>query len=131
VNIHRLTSGGSFPLPLVGEFQDAGRHFRLVADFAYIDQKDRIVIPAGFTTDFNSIPRPLWVWFPPWQYPEAGVVHDFLYRYPGPRSRKECDEIHRTILHKLGCRKSKRVAAYLGLRAGGWHPWGAYRATSE
>lgn len=120
-----------FPLPLGGRFQDNGRMLLLTEPFKFVDGDEVVEIPYGFLTDFNSVPRPLWTWFPPWQFPEAGVVHDWLYRYPGERSRQRCDEIHRRILHLKGCRKSKRVAAYLGMRAGGWKPWNEYRAQEK
>jgi hypothetical protein len=116
-----------FPLPLVGEFQDNGRRLKLVSRFVFYDGGERIEIPPNFVTDFNSIPRPLWVWFPPWEFPEAGLVHDFLYRYPSGRSRGRCDSIHGRILELKGCRVTKRSAVRTGLWLGGWRPWNAYR----
>lgn len=117
-----------FPLPLRGEFQDFGERLTLTEPFVFVDDTERIEVPAGFCTDFNSVPRPLWVWFPPWQFPEAAVIHDYLYRNPGGRNRDQCDVIHRRILHVSRCRKSKRLVAYLGLRSGGWVAWNRYRA---
>lgn len=130
-----------FPLPLRGEFHDNGERIILLSPFVYEDKDKQIIVkvPEGFESDFNSVPRPLWGYFPPWQYPEAGVIHDWLYRHPEgfmnlqktgqqtPLSREDCDDIHRRILDILGCRWSKRQVAYLGLRAGGWRPWNRYR----
>ncbi len=42
-----------------------------------------VVVPAGFVTDFASIPRALWWLYPPdGPWAEAAVVHDFLYSRP-------------------------------------------------
>lgn len=137
-----------FPLPLNGEFSDDGRRLTLDTSFVYDDKEKGIlvVVPAGFQTDFNSVPRPLWGYFPPWQYPEAGVVHDWLYKYPDryslPKlkappfsppalSRQQVDDIHRRILDLKGCRWTKRQVAYAALRVGGWKPWNRYREGSN
>lgn len=128
-----------FPLPLNGQFSDDGRRFTLDLPFVYVDaEKDiRVEIPAGFETDFNSVPRVLWGYFPPWQYLEAGLVHDWLYKAPDafksaslkpPLTRQQCDDIHRRILDLKGCRWSKRQTAYAALRMGGWKPWNEYRS---
>jgi hypothetical protein len=118
-----------FPLPLRMEIHDNGRLATLTAPFVFIewaDQLDPIIkieVPAGFETDFNSVPRGLWNFFPPWEYPEAGVVHDYLYRLPGPHSRSEADRVHRRILEILGCPWWKRWGAWTALRSFGWVPW--------
>jgi hypothetical protein len=116
-----------FPDPLRGEFLDHGRRLRLTHPLTFIDGEIVLAVPAGFVTDFNSVPRPLWVWFPPWEFPHAGVVHDWLYQFPGEWSRLTCDLMHRRILEIEGCRASKRLLAFYGIRAGGWAPWNRYR----
>lgn len=119
-----------FPLGGIrGEFELSGngRYLKLTEPFAFEDGDFRIEVPAFFVTDFNSVPRPLWVWFPPWECPEAAIVHDWLYRYPEQRKRKACDQIHRRIMEIKGERTSKRNAVYLGIRAGGWRTWNKYR----
>ena len=119
-----------FPLPLSGQFEDNGRRLILTTPLIYLDQEKNLYIevPAGFKTDFNSVPRGLWNVFPPWQYPEAGVVHDWLYKAPGSFSRGDCDDIHRRILDILGCSWIKRQGAWLVLRSAGWKPWNSYRS---
>lgn len=113
-----------------GEFDltGNGRVLTLTAPFRFVDGDQVIDVPEAFTTDFNSVPRLLWIWFPPWEAPEAGLVHDYLYRHPGKRSRRACDAIHRRVMELKGERKSKRVAVWLGIRAGGFKPWDEYRA---
>jgi hypothetical protein len=116
---------GKFP------FTANGRRIVLTHDFAYVDVVDgrtiNVLIPAEFDSDFNSTPRALWTWFPPWECPEAGLTHDYLYQHPGTLTRADVDRIHRRIMELKGERKAKRVAAWLGIRAGGWSPWGEYR----
>lgn len=116
---------GTFPV----EYH--GRRIILDRPFAFRDAWQTVTVPLGFTSDFNSIPRALWSWFPPFEFPEAGVIHDYLYRTPGIRTRGECDRVHRRILELTGCRTSKRQAAYLGLRAGGWLTWRRYRKAEQ
>lgn len=116
-----------FPNPLEGRFEDNRRKFTISTDFIFQDGDVRIVVPAGFTTDWNSVPELLWAYFSPWDYPEAGLVHDWLYRSPNGRSRAQCDDVHRRILHLLGCRWSKRQVIWLGIRAGGGFQWSKYR----
>lgn len=108
---------------LVGEFLDNGRKFRLTEPFKF----ENIVVPTGFVTDFNSVPRGLWNVFPPWQYPEAGVVHDWLYHFPGGWSRGDCDRAHSRVLEAGGCPWLKRKLVYGALRAGGWGAWKQHR----
>lgn len=119
-----------FPLGGIrGEFDLSGngRVLTLTAPFRFKDGDIDITVPAFFTTDFNSVPRPLWVWFPPWEAPEAGIVHDYLYRVPEKRSRADCDAIHRRVMEIKGERASKRRLVWLGIRSGGWKPWNQYR----
>jgi hypothetical protein len=116
-----------FPSPLKGVILENGRRVQLLSTFRFVDGDVLIAVPKGFTSDWNSTPRALWWWFPPWEYPEAGIIHDFLYRHPGTFDRERCDQVHRRVLELKGMRRSKREAAYLGLRLGGWLPWNRYR----
>lgn len=120
-----------FPKPLCGRFYRQGTEFVLSEPLELITDGLRIEVPADFETDFNSTPRMLWWWFPPTSYPEAGVVHDYLYRNPGVLNRQQCDAVHRLILKLEGMRESKRNAAYAGLRIGGWRPWNRYRRADQ
>lgn len=129
-----VTVESYFPLgPVSGEFPFIanGRGIILNRDFAYVDSLDglpiNVVVPSLFFSDFNSTPRFTWTYFPPWECPEAGVTHDWLYRHPGSFSREQIDRIHRRIMELKGERKAKRVIAWAGIRAGGWQPWGEYR----
>lgn len=52
-----------------------------------------IVIPYGFITDFASVPRFLWSWFPPWE-DKASVLHDYLYKKASGFSKLMADTIY-------------------------------------
>ena len=65
------------------------------------DLVGRIDVPAGFVCDLNSIPQPLWFVSPPSDYPEAGVVHDYLYA-TGSLPRRTADTLYREALGVLG-----------------------------
>ena len=117
-----------FPLGTVtGQFKNAGRNLCLTDPFRYVDGDLTIDIGAGFETDFNSVPRGLWNFFPPTMYPEAGVVHDFLYRDPRGFSRNKVDAIHNKIMKIEGASWWLRKGARTGLMLGGWIPWNKYR----
>lgn len=129
-----------FPVPLRGEIFNHGRRLRLLEPFIFQDDKKKIVIaiPAGFESDYNSVPRGLWNLFPPWEYPEAAVIHDWLYKHPqglyqgadeaiDNLSRRECDDIHRRILDLLGANWATRQLMWAGIRAGGEFSWKRYR----
>jgi hypothetical protein len=117
-----------FPLgTTTGNHRDAGRSMTLTEPFRFVDGPLVVDVPVGFTTDYNSVPRGLWNFFPPWEYPEAGVVHDFLYRSPGTLTRGQVDDIHGRIMEIEGAGFWLRRGARMGLRLGGWSPWSKYR----
>jgi hypothetical protein len=65
----------------VSPFAD-GENWFLVEDLDYEvrDTGKIVTVPAGFVTDFASIPRPFWSILPTWgKYGPPAVVHDFLY----------------------------------------------------
>jgi hypothetical protein len=96
--------------------------------------KEVVEVPAGFGTDFVSVP-----WFVRWavstweKTARAAVVHDFLYSSPGraayPYSRFESDAI---FLEVLGVVKHKqRWLAWATVRAFGWKAWNANAAKAK
>jgi hypothetical protein len=97
-----------------------GRLWLVDEDFVYYSRLlgTTITVPEGFICDLNSIPRPFWIFSPPSDYPEAGTVHDFLYRYKEvPRS--QADAVYREALGVLGAGKVRQFIRYWGLRIGG------------
>lgn len=134
----------AFLTPLELEFID-GTKWKVTAPFDYRlgapDGKEFVHIPAGFITDFASVPRGLWNLLPPiGPYGKAAVVHDWLYqtmvieetengswRWFRAVDRKEADHILHEGMKVLGVNWWTRWAIYLGVRVGGWVPWNKYR----
>ena len=87
------------------------------------DTPDSIVVPAGFVTDFASIPRALWSRISPVDdYKLAAVIHDYLYWYQ-PCERGEADNLLAIAMEEEGVAFSDRAAVYAGVRAGGAQAW--------
>lgn len=90
------------------------------------DSADYIDVPAGFITDFFSVPIGVRMLLPKTQHGnQASVLHDWLYnqRYVHGRSRKNCDQIFLEAMTVLGVPLWKRRLIYRGVRLGGWLPW--------
>ncbi len=109
-----------------------GLTWGLTAPFTAVSETlGTIIVPEGFVTDFNSIPRVLWNILPPDEDGEAAVLHDYLYRYGRlfnrPLTRLQCDTVHREFVHYRHEPAWKERAIYWGLRVGGWVAWKAYR----
>ena len=87
------------------------------------DGIDFIDVPAGFKTDFASVPRIFWPILPPaGPYTQAAVLHDYLYNQQ-KRPRAECDSIFREAMGVLGVPEWKRQTMYQAVNAFGWIPW--------
>lgn len=55
------------------------RAWKLLAPVIYRGDYGRYVVPAGYVTDFASVPRLLWILFPQsGRWDAAAVVHDWL-----------------------------------------------------
>ena len=84
-------------------------------------------MPAGFETDFASVPRLFWRVVPPWgRYSPAAVVHDYLY-HTGKVSRLAADRLFLELMAALGVPLWKRQIMYWAVRLGGWLAWNASR----
>jgi len=80
---------------------------------------DVIRVPAGFVTDFASVPRALWPIEPPLgDAGKAAVLHDYLYE-TGERSRAEADRIFAEAMKVLEVPAWKRGLIYAAVRAFG------------
>jgi hypothetical protein len=141
----------SFIDPLIVEPNDDESQWTLHAPFRYwldgLHKGDVITIPAGFQTDFASIPRALWSILPPTgRYGKAAVLHDFLYQNLGlvrinPTveaeaivkrfTRAECDGIFRDAMLVLGVSSFTAYAMWVAVRAFGWHAWNAHEAETD
>lgn len=86
-----------------------------------------IKVPAGFETDFASVPRILWNILPPTdKWGKAAVVHDYIYRSGGRLDEKVsisrfwADYIFLAGMHTLGVPWWKRYAMFVAVRLFGW-----------
>ena len=125
----------SFTTPLRLEALDDGRRFRVIEPFRYfpgeLHEGEPIVVPAGFETDFASVPRGLWNLFPPWgRYGKAAVVHDYLYKQQ-LGTRAAADRIFREAMAVLDVPAWKRWLMWSGVRAFGWIAWRHHKGEEE
>lgn len=85
------------------------------------------VVPAGFVTDYASIPAVV-----QWRYPKSGpwkwaaTVHDYLYRSNGV-TRQYADNILREGMEARNIPWRVRQIFYVGVRIGGGITWNKYR----
>lgn len=114
----------SFTAPLIVEIEQIERDgrglARLAATFQYhigaFPSDDVITVPAGFVTDFASIPAILTPIFPVLgQSAKAAVVHDWLL-VEGVRPRVVCDAIFLEAMTVLKVPVWRRTLMWLGVR---------------
>lgn len=83
-----------------------------------------VTVPAGFVTDFASVPRPIWWILPKWgRYGNAAVIHDYLYASK-LYSRPTADAWFLEAMGVLGVRPLTRWVMYKAVR---WFGWLRYR----
>ena len=122
--------------PIRVEYVD-GRRWRLLEAFSYrlgsADGPESVVVPAGFLTDFASIPRGLWWLFQPTgRWAGAALVHDWLYHSPivqtgrdepkhRPIDRDEADRVFLEAMQVMGVSWLTRHTMYRAVRLFGGH----------
>ncbi len=98
----------------------------VIQPFGYINERTgrTIWVPAGYLTDFASIPRVgRWLIPPFGRHAIAAVVHDWLYSIGEPGRRGEADDIFRDALQELGvgvARRNVMHGAVTAFGAGGY-----------
>ena len=81
----------------------------------------QVCVPDGFTTDFASVPRPFWRWFPPaGPHAKAAVIHDYLYSVDAECPRFLADAVFRHAMQVSGVPAWKRMIMYYTVRLFGW-----------
>jgi hypothetical protein len=101
---------------------DATR-WELVDALVYRGDRDRFVVPAGFRTDFATVPR-LVLWLVPrfGAYTLAAILHDWLVTEglrTGAVTSREADGIFRRVMRESGVPVLRRWLMWTGVR------WGA------
>lgn len=87
------------------------------------------VIPIGFVSDGQSVPRCLWILL---DAPICGVTlipsikHDWLYKMQ-ITTRKQADQIYLQDLINSGWKRWKCRLTYVGLRWFGWKAWNKHK----
>lgn len=112
--------------------------WKLLNEFIYVSKNgNKITVPAGFVTDFASVPKPLRAVFESWgAYGYASVFHDWLCRektyqhfigsfeagnkgyMPANATRAQADKLFYEIMEYSGVSTATRVLLYVGVRIG-------------
>lgn len=93
--------------------------------YCYPPTRELIIVPAGYVTDFASVPSLATVVVERYGTSiEAAIVHDWLYAVGEPGRRRWADEIFRYALGERGVNWFSRNLARLGVRAGGTEAYG-------
>lgn len=117
--------------PRVVEADESGRFFALadplVALCCVAGKWRKITVPAGFITDFASIPP--WAWIVatklgPWNRP--AILHDYLY-FSAIFDRKTADLLFLAAMRDRRVVRWRRKLMYIAVRIGGWPSWKRYR----
>lgn len=116
---------------IISPIDDRPNYWVLNKSFRFILQSPPvpsvITVPAGFVTNFASVPRVLWSIFPPYSdYGKAAVVHDFLY-CTEIKTRKRADKLFLEAMKISGVSMWKRHLIYRAVRLFG----GPYYDSSE
>ena len=109
---------------LLRDYVDESRD-RLIANFSVRHGQRVITVPAGFVTDYDSVPRlPFMYWILGGKRHKAAVVHDYLYSEKcsamlALRGRAWADQAYRDILRAEGVGPVVAGIMYAGVRIGG------------
>lgn len=97
--------------------------WKLVESLRYSGNRETFVVPAGFETDFASVPR-AFVWLIPTygRYTKAAILHDFLCEEAkvGRFDRDDADGLFRRAMRELGVSFLRR-----------WIMWGAVALATQ
>ena len=99
--------------------------WRLVEDFGYESRAGRVLtVPAGFETDFASVPRLLWPILPLSDavYDKAAVLHDYAVRNRKRLgySLMDCHQLFREVLLFSGTGRVKTAVMYAAVVCFNW-----------
>ena len=111
--------------PILVSLQQDGKSAILVKEIKVkLRNGYRIIVPAGFKTDFASVPRIFWSVISPIGkgYTSAAIVHDYLYS-THQVTKKEADNIFLWLMQRDGVSYLKRYAMYWSVRLFGGKAW--------
>ena len=120
-----LAAGCAAPPPVTTRSFADNREFALVEPMAYEIGASGVPIqvPAGFVTDYASIPREFWSLLSPHgRYSRAAVVHDFLY-WSQLCSQLQADNLFMIAMKESQVPWTERTAIYEAVRLRGHGAW--------
>ena len=89
-------------------------------DFTFEYKDNNYLVPSGTKTDFASIPRFLWTFFPPiGKYTQSAVLHDHLV-VEKKLSWKECADVFLEAMKVQGVSEWRRNTMYFFVRVHGY-----------
>lgn len=119
-----------FPWPRIESSSEDGKTHRLESPFPVRLDDKLIIIPKGFESDLDSVPRvPLAYWLVKGRAYKAAWLHDYLYATGAPR--KYADEAIRAAMKAEGVHGFWRAWIYGGVRVGGWKAYNEWREYNE
>lgn len=88
------------------------------------DTDDILTVPAGFVTDFASIPKALWSLglSPHGRYSRAAIIHDFLY-WSQVCTKTQSDRLLVLAMKESNVAKVKEKTIFAGVKVGGASSW--------
>lgn len=102
------------------------RYWVLLEDMRYRigDTQDHIVVPAGFVTDYASIPQAMWSFGlgPHGRYSRAALVHDYLYWSQGC-TKDQADNLLVIAMKESHVDSFDEMAIFAGVKVGGQPSW--------
>lgn len=91
--------------------------------FTIRETGQRIVVPRGFVTDFATVPRIFWTFFPKHgEYTRAAIVHDYLY-WQQACTREQADELFDIVMEDSEVDSTSRFTIYAAVRVWGDDAW--------
>lgn len=112
------------PAPRTIAFLD-GQNFALTEPMTFVigSSGKSVTVPAGFVTDYASVPRSLqWMIGKQGRYSRATVLHDFLY-WTQICSRKQSDNLLWIMMAQSGVPGTQRSTITDGVELGGGPAW--------
>jgi hypothetical protein len=120
-----------FTTPLISEYITDDNwyiHEPLVYVSQYVIPNKTFTLPAGFYTDFASIPEIFRNIISKYgKHARASALHDYLYYCGFLGCRSLCDLLFNEAMVSEKEKDVIRVAVYNAVKLGGWKAWNAHR----
>ncbi|HPS02131.1 MAG TPA: DUF1353 domain-containing protein [Candidatus Sumerlaeota bacterium] len=113
------------------EIQKDGVTAKLTEPFRVKVKGYEITVPAGFLTNFASVPKLFWNVISPWgEHSRAAVVHDWLYQ-SGITEKDVADLIFKALMIRYGVPAWQAEVMYQAVKWFGGRAWRACRKRQE